>query len=471
MKKSLKLMLMTSLLAAGLARSASAATVDVYITGSSAYRGAVTNAIGHLLTSPQAAFEGSAGTGAVAGANQQLITGQPNATGIANGLTAGTTYFFHTCWSGSLGGLTTLVYNLRPNLPSGAAHAYLPDTVTVSSMSVGSGAAGTTADNGTALGSDQTTIDSNSNGRFADGAFSDVFQSSTKFQSVTLTPATVAASNSDGIIGVVPFVFVANPDLTSFPVAAGGTFASNNPNMTATSAKALYSGGLDVAQLTGNATDDANSVGDVLAVGRDADSGTRFTTFAETGFNPVGGTSQPTQYNVTKSGSSIDVSEVPAGKLFAGTPAELDFSTGQSGYSSGGNERGALAVNGTSGANSDNPSYIIGSLGESDAIKIVAAGGPSYMAYNGVAYASSPTTTSSNPFNRTLIDQGVYTFWGYEHCYLDPQTTNAAALNAIAKEVRSVDAPIAGEIIANMAVQRSVEGGAISYVGVGQSKE
>ena len=484
--------------------AASAANVDVYITGSSAFRGAVVQSITELLgppptgtgTAPYGAFEASASgsnavatstDGSFAGSSQQLIVGVPNSTGTTAGLSASNTYYFHTCWTGSLGGITTLAYNLtpqKPTPPGGAAgsvsnHAYLPDTVTIAPLYSAGDAQGATTYGGESLGDDETTIDKGATGgtRAADAAFSDVFQTSTQFTSPSLTGATVAGSgstaNTDGIVGVVPFVFVANPDLSNY-VPAGTASAINTSfttdNMTATNARALYSAaGLNIAQITGNTGDYDQSVGQIVATGRDADSGTRFTTFAETGFNPIGGTNPPTQYQVATNGI---VSKFPAQTLFVGTTAATSYGVGASGYSSGKNERNALAVNGTSTSSSH--VYVVGSLGESDAITIVKVGGtaaPSYMAYNGVGYATSPTATSTSPFNRTLLEQGEYTFWGYEHCYLDPSTANATVINAIAARVRSTDAPIAGDSIMNMAVQRDSEGAAISYVGVGNSSQ
>jgi hypothetical protein len=488
MKNSLKSLLAASILA-GFASAAQAATVDVYITGSSAFRGAVTNAIAQLLSSPTGAYEGNA-AGGLASANQQIITGVPNSTGTTAGLTSGNTYFFHTCWTGSLGGLATLAYNVKPTLPtlfSGgpvAANPYMKDTqgtgYTFTAITAGDGqgtATGNVVSGGQFVSADETSSTAVPATGFADGAFSDVFQTSTSLQKVSLTPATVASGNSDGVVGVVPFVFVANPDLANLTIAAGGKFSASKPNMTATTAQQLYGGGIFVPQLTGNSSDvNLTAPIEVLATGRDADSGTRFTTFAETGFNPIGGVNKPTQYQVqsgTFSGKTIDVSLYPGKNLFPGTAAEQDFADGQSGYTSGGNERGALAISGTSTSSSDNPSYIIGSLGESDSITIItsATSGPCYMSYNGVNYADKVATSTSAPFDRTLIEQGDYTLWGYEHCYLDPNTNNTAVINAVAAQVRSTNALISGDQIANMAVGRAQEGGPISYTGVGSTGE
>jgi hypothetical protein len=447
MKNFIKLLVVAGLLSTAFAGKASA-QVDVYITGSSAFRASVTNAIGHLLTSPQAAFVGSAGTGAVGASNQQLITGVPNSTGTAAGLTSGTTYNFHTSWSGSLAGLSVLTFNTNTAAP------FLPDTVTTSALTVGSGAAGTFADGGNPVASSAATV---SHG--ADGAFSDVYQVSTTFK----TPTLVAANG--GVVGVVPYVWVGNPDTAAF-VSANGTTKFTNINNT--QAKQLFLAGLDPAQLTGNNADDQNgNSAFVLPVGRNADSGTRFNTFAETGFNPVAAAvKQPEQYQVSQNGNAIDVSLYPAETLFPGTSAAQAYAIGNSGYSSGSLVATAMSISGTSGANSDNASYLLTYVGENDAATIVKAGG-SYIAYNGVSYASLSGTTPV--YNRNLVDEGVYTLWGYEHLYYVSGNANAAPLTAIAKQVKAVDAPISGEILSNMAVQRDVEGGPVYFVGPGGS--
>jgi hypothetical protein len=128
----------------------------------------------------------------------------------------------------------------------------------------------------------------------------------------------------------------------------------------------------------------------------------------------------------------------------------------------------ALSISGTSGANSDNPSYLIGYAGESDATTVVNAGGK-FLSFNGVVYGT--TTGGAVSFNRTLIDEGEYTLWGYEHLYYKSGNANASILTALASQVRTKDAAVTGELISNMAVQRGYEGGPISYVGVGNSTE
>jgi hypothetical protein len=450
MKTSIKLMLTASLLSVGFASSASAASADVYLTGSSAYRAAVTNAIGHLLNSPQAGFFGTAATATapattVGGSNEQLIKG--TLINAAGSFPAGTMVYFHTVWTGSLSGLVVLTKGVP------AASDYLPDTAATSAMTVGAGTSSSAGPSGGTLITDsgQLTVSFG-----ADGALSDVFQSSTAYAS----PALVAANGS--VLGVVPFVLVGNPDLAAY---VGPTSGLKISNVNSTQLTQLFVAPVDLAQLTGNDSDQ----GTVLPVGRDADSGTRFTTFAETGFNQVGGAVlEPQQYQATQSGTSIDVSLYPAETLFPGTVAATAFSVGQGGYSSGGKLATALSISGTSGANSDNPSYLIGYAGESDATTVVNAGGK-FLSFNGVVYGT--TTGGAVSFNRTLIDEGEYTLWGYEHLYYKSGNANASILTALASQVRTKDAAVTGELISNMAVQRGYEGGPIAYVGVGNSTE
>lgn len=448
MKTTLKLMLAAGLLSAGFVGTASAQT-DVYLTGSSAFRNAVSNSIAHLLTTPVGVGDGSS----FAGSTHQVF----------KGTISGTTYYFHTCWTGSLSGLISVTN------PTTAQNAYWPETAADTSGTALTPGTGADSSHGLSGGATVATATFTLSNHAADGAFSDVY--------ITSTPYNVSSAKQAGgnkVLGVVPFVFVGNPDLKAF-VPTGSPIT----NISAVQAKQLYAGGLDLAQLTGNDTDDANSVGFAFPVGRDADSGTRFTTFAETGFNPIGGSKQPTQYTVSTSGTSVLVDEFPVETLFPGTPQAQVFTLGQGGYASGGNEQASLNIVGTAGANSDNPSYIIGSLGESDAKTAVSqsntANNAYFLSYNGQGYGtvtyttSGTTTTAAVTYNRTALKEGAYTFWGYEHEYYLNGNANATVLDSLATEVRTVDAGIAGEFTPNMAVQRDVEGGPISYVGIGNS--
>jgi len=449
MKTSIKIMLAAGLLSAGFVGTVSANTA-VYLTGSSAFRASDTNAIIHLFGgTAQAAYDGTKGLGS---ATHQVITGTYN----------GKTYDVYTCWTGSLSGLIAI------NFPTAAQNAYFTSNAGETTATAGSGAS---SSNGATGGASVSTSTAN---HAADGAFSDVYATSTPYNT-GITPA----RGTDGIIGVVPFVFVGNPDLKNFVPTVGGQVT----NIDGVQAQQLYGGGLVMPQLTGNDADyDKSGPYLIVATGRDADSGTRFTTFAETGFNPVGAAQQqPTQYTVSTSGSSISVDPYPAETLFPGTGHQISYAAGNGGYPSGGNEQSALNILGTTSANSDNQTYVIGSLGESDAKNAVSnstnAINAYFLSYNGQSYGTVTYTTSGSgvaatvSYNRTAVDEGIYTFWGYEHCYYVNSDANAALITAIAGKVHDVDAPIAGEILSNMAVERSYEGGPISYVGVGNGQQ
>ena len=506
MKTSNKLMLTASLLSVGFASIASADT-DVYITGSSAYRAAVTNAIGHLFTANASTDGTNPGTGAVlvsytqnsantanvSNANQQLFDGFPTP---ASGITPLTTrVWIHTDWTGSIAGITALSDNIDPAPPSNTnSYAFLADVTPTGSLTEGS-VNTTTGVITNPSGGQSMLINAASVNHLADGAMSDVFQSSTAYTSPALTGANPDSQyGTDGVVGVVPFVFVGNPDFAAYN-ESGATFNSNANgkivNITATEANSLFGASQVLSQITGNASD----TGTILPIGRNADSGTRLTTFAEVGFNPVGAApQQPTQYEVVAttatSGSppvttitALKIDKYPGETLFPGTPAAQTYASGNSGYSSGGNEAIALSYSGTSTSlvTSGKKAYLVGSLGESDASTVVKNKGV-YLDYNGVPYGvvtaysgtagsgGVPTTTSYTT-GRVALDQGLYTLWGYEHSYYrsDDGSTQTGILDSIAAEVTSTDANITGENIANMAVQRSFEGGPISYVGVGGS--
>jgi hypothetical protein len=427
-----KFILSASLLSVAFAGMASAQVV-IRITGSSAYRAAVTNAVGQILNSPTAAYVGSS----LSGGSQQLFIGTlKTATGS---YAAGTAVDVVTSWTGSLSGLIALTSG-----SSVASPGFLSTTANAtSSMTVGTGATATsTSSGGTALTS--PVYDSNSANQKANFAFSDVFQSSTAYATPALATANTGGDLA-GIVGVVPFVFVSNPD-TSTSIT----------NINSIQAQQLFDGGLAGSQLDGNDSD----TNFYFPVGRDADSGTRFTTFAETGFNTVGGaTTEPVQYQVVKSGSTVTVSLYPADTLFGTT-----YPAGTQGYPSGGNEEAALIIAGTSTA-SGTPGYAIGYLGESDSTNAVKAG-CHFLSYNGVSYGSISGSTVT--FNRALIDSGVYTLWGYEHAYYDTGASVGPIADQIAANVYSTDAIVAGELISNMYVSRGEEGGPIQYVGNGQ---
>ncbi|RYD28931.1 MAG: hypothetical protein EOP87_19035 [Verrucomicrobiaceae bacterium] len=184
--------------------------------------------------------------------------------------------------------------------------------------------------------------------------FSDVFQSSTAF---TANPLADESS-----VAVLPFLFMKNDGAPAVLT-----------NVTANQFRALYTalGEAPLSLFTGNIAHNSTTV---YATGRNNESGTRITVQAETG---TGVFAQLAQYQGT------------------GDPATLSF-VGNGGYSSGGNVSTLL------GATLPAGQALIGYIGVSDGIT-AAAGGATYLTYNGVAYSEE------------AVRNGQYSMWGYLH--------------------------------------------------------
>jgi hypothetical protein len=262
---------------------------------------------------------------------------------------------------------------------------------------------------------------------YADAAMSDVFQDSTIFQ-------TPAIDNSE-VIGVIPFEWCRN----------AGSPASLS-NMTSMLAQELLSVGSVPLQLWSGNANDAGTL--VYVTGRNFDSGTRVTGFAESGF---GAGSPPNQVQVLANAANIatNVSAYPAQTVLG-----VYFPLGESGYSSGGLVSGALNVYGTdSSTNTGDIGWIVGYLGVTDANNVT-NGAP--MTWNGVAY--SPTA----------VENGQYTYWGYEHFNYNNNVSgnSLTVLTTLENDLYNavVDpTPYGGLPLAKMTVGRSVEGSPVGY--------
>lgn len=219
-----------SLLAAAAAFFASAAVsfadVNVVLTGSTAFRAAVNDAIKAMLSGETVRYVGSS----LSSSNNAIFQGTHATLG---------TVTIQTSWSGSGTGVSTLVNNSDVSV--------LP----LSALSEGS--AGTEA---------ATTITRvNTKATFA---FSDVKQEST-------TAAALEALPAPSAVGIIPFLFVASES-----APAGIT------NVTDQQFSALFSAGfMSASVFTGNTADDETII---YPVGRDSGSGTRIAVFAETGY-------------------------------------------------------------------------------------------------------------------------------------------------------------------------------------------
>jgi hypothetical protein len=461
-----------------LAEPSTDATI-VRITGSTAFRSATHAAIvGIYDSAPVAGYAGSNLSGSGRSFFYGQIGGQP--------------VIITTSWSGSTGG----IHVVSQSIPVGFLNDNLADSGQPAlAVAVG----GASVSGGTQISSSSTF---GPNLKVADVAMGDSYQSATPFKTpvladqlvgvigfkwlvnrganvVTTTASSSAGSpvltvaDSTGITAGMTvrstslpstLLKVASVDsgtqvtLTSGTGVLSGTnvstsFAAASPitNINPQIAQALWSNGsASLAQFTGNAADAAIKV---YATGRDPDSGTRLTTFAETG---IGVDATVTQYKPVVSGSRITA--------LAPYPAQtvngILFTEGNGGESSGGTLANyfpltteSVSVNGRPAA----PCYLITYVGTGDAPAAVNAGAQE-LTYNGVAFSDA------------AVKEGRYTFWCYQHV-LYPQTWNSAAggslearkkavADAMAERIRTVTAPFK---LNEMNCSRTADGGVVFH--------
>jgi hypothetical protein len=372
--KSIKPLILSLSIAAAFAASAEAQTV-VTITGSTAFRSATHNAIKNLLT--------ASGTPSIAHTGSSLSSASQ---AIFKGSISGNQVIIKTGWSGSVAGVQTVSRGIAVNF---LTNSVLVDNTTTTGVATGNEA------------------------NVPDVAMSDTFQAATPFTTPVLNNQTV---------GVIAFKWVASKG-----APAGLT------NMTQQLARALYgNGSLPLALFTGSATDQTSTV---FATGRDPLSGTRLTTFAESG---VGVAATVVQYKPTVASGAVTSQAVWPAETVNG----IAFDQGNGGYTSGGSLVTAMQAT-TAGING----YYVTYMGVSDADSAV-TGGAVELTWNGVQYS---------PDN---LKQGKYTFWGYQHL-MYPSTlsgTKKTVADAIATQIRTFDSPI---LLSDMKVERAVDGGQI----------
>jgi len=390
--------LVAGLLAFSLAGVSNAQTV-IHITGSTAFRAGTHQAISDIL---QPNFTvGYSGT-SLPGASQAIFTGT---TYASNGAIP---VIIKTSWSGSVGGVQTVAQqlpistwltNTTPAGPSAPAN-YDPPAV-------------------------------------PDACMSDGFQSSSPFSTPVLL---------DHIVGIVPFKWVRNNGSPS-------TLSNITPQL----AISLYTGtgSLPLALFTGLNSDEGTNV---YALGRNADSGTRLTAFAETGIGVLNIVHQYYPLNgstIIKSGGTLVVTgqELVPQDVVNG----ITFPVGDSGYNGGGDLAAAMKATGSATATNVNGFYVT-YLGLPDAYT-AENGGAVDMTYNGTTY--SPTA----------VEEGQYTFWGYEHLmYRNNYSGNQKTVtDLLAAKILNVDAAVIpsgsvapGILLSSMRVQRFTDGGPIS---------
>jgi hypothetical protein len=442
---------------AALALGHSAMAGNVYLSGSTAYRTAImtilSTAGGGVFDATPAVTEAYAGSSAL-GATYANFKG--NVGGIP------------TCvkcnWTGSAGGIYLIAHN---------ADATPAKALFLATSATGTGLANPVNDNDVSTGEVH----------IVDMAMSDAYQGSSSFTSPGI--------GTDDLVAVVTFKWVGNYSMQN-DTPPGGTKVTN---ITSQNVKSLYSGaGIEsIAQFTGNSADQLNYV---FAVGRDFDSGTRIGAFADSG---NGSTTVPYQFQPKTGPTTNDWVGTPAaaGDSSAATDTDvqdlrqwnnqvsyplynntLTVTGGNGGYNSGGNLANLMrlrsntatliaAVNAPGGA-LDNyygysgqatGVYLLTYLGIGDANKaLTGAGGFGNgveLKFNGVSYGTN------------AIQQGQYSFWGYEHLFYNTLSDTNKALS-VKNNLKSkllnagTDLSAVGFHISSMAVSRLTDGAPIT---------
>lgn len=419
--KLLKSVLATAALAA-FATSAAHAATTIRITGSTAYRTAVTNAIENIMGGAgnfEAVYRDS-DSGVTSEINAKASIFKGNITGANNPVT------IKCFWSGSVGGVKTVAQSLT------LANSWIADAELTGTNGVSHKAS--------------PTYDA---AVTADITMSDTRQSTTKFTSPALTATRV---------GVVPFVWIKSNGAPS-----------GLSNMTGLLARAVLSNpGVPLAQFTGNSADTTM----VLAVGRDQDSGTRVGAFAESGFGTL---TAPIQWKINGTGSVSNVELYPAQTILGDS-----YAIGTSGYSGGGNVVAALNLTGSAtapvydtsaGAIGDpaallyDGAYYVGYVGTSDAKSLTghsqnvttgiftSTGALQVLTYNGVQYSYAN------------VKEGLYTFWTYEYIMWRSGlgSDGVTVGNALKNEILNNTASLSGIRVGDMHASRTIEGGVVGH--------
>jgi len=431
------------------ATAASAATV-VHITGSTAYRGQVSKAI---LASFDAGTVNVAGIGgaALSKSNQSFY----------HGTMGGTDTIIETDWTGSVGGVNALVTNsglnfFPDNTDTAGTLNYQAVTVPVSGNDVTLGAGNNAGNTSTGVYKGYYL---GLNSAVADIAMSDTFQSSTIYTSPKLTGATITIGSGPAttkeIVGVVPFTWVRS--------AAVDQSALNITNVAPQQLNILFGAGSVPASLfTGSTTDAATPV---YAFGRDPESGTRLTAFAETG---LGANATVIQY-LPSDGSTTQSAQITTAPVVYGpvtvTDLGLTFTGGNGGEASGGNLGKYLSRQFQSGlgcaisylSTGDATTAINGTNASGNGFQ----GGAAFLNYCGVGILSTSGTGQTVTTNLAPIQNGSYTFWGYEHMLYAPAigTAQKTIGNKIASAIYNTTAAV---FLSSMNVSRPGDGGQVS---------
>jgi hypothetical protein len=442
--KTIKITL-ASFLALAFTNLASAQTV-LHITGSTAYRAATLVAISEIL---QSGYE----VGYVASSSEAYT--KANMVVFSGTTTSGLQVVIQTAFFGSIGG----VCDVAGGLTIGAGGTAYTDGQTIGWLSAVSSQLAPasitlsggvyTVSGGQQVSSTSAQFDAAS---VADCTMSDSFQSAAPktYQKPKLT---------DNIVGVVPFVWICAPGTT----AAVGKVT----NLTSANAKKAFGGTLLLSNLSGNKGDKGTNV---YLVGRDQDSGTRVAAITDTAFgSEKKGTiyNDIMQYQPLFNGATEPTSPPPTpptgGQITGaglwpatGSVDSVPSPLGDSGYNSGSLVGEAIAET------SAYTNWFIAYVGLNDGVTALGNTKNFVLEFN-----SGSLTYSDGTWDVSGVEDGSYTFWGYEHLdYLSSLSGDQLTVaQDIASEILSTVATVSGVEISSMTVHREYDGGPIESGG------
>ena len=360
-----------ALLALGIVAQASADNV-VYLTGSTAFRSTVYNAlhtVGDVFDATNPVIsEVEFGGSSASGANYMLF----------HGTIGGTPTYIDCAWSGSEAGIASACGATLHNVDRNGTQINLagsPETWLLADGSISVTGWTNRAPTGSELE--------------ASSHIADIAQADTS-QAVSLTPRVVSTSTDlkdYGVEGVVTFTWVKN--VNSSPTSDWTDLV----NVTLPQVDVLLGRGYEYPALfTGNNTETNRYV---YLVGRNKGSGTRANELVDHNYGPT--TKSIVQFSI-----GLGVEETANGLL------QLT-NENNNGYESGGGVAAALGINGS--CQQTDPFFgksgwfAVGFLGCSDAVKSGLAVSPNWLTLDGVLESDG------------AIEEGQYYAWGHEHLY------------------------------------------------------
>ena len=366
------------------------AYADTYnFTGSSAYRKPALQSIEHFLDAGYKVGY-SNGDADQYGAGSQIYVGTYDATNF--GGTTNTPVTIKCTWTGSEGGLYAVGTPLLVD--------FIPSSVDLTNSPVKNIADPTKEAAGTF------------SKEYAQVAMCDTAKASSSFKAASANLTASVPLN----LGICPFKWI---------VSAGAPAAFTN--ITSAQIKQLYSAGtLKASFFTGNATDSHT----VNAIGRDPDSGTRLTAFAESGVGALATVTQKEPCILSGTAMATDAAQTITSFRTWPTSAIYDVTVnlGNGGYASGATLAAAMQC--AVAATGTNVMVAYASTG--DAGKAI-TGGCKELSYNGVTLG-----TMSDYNLATNLISGNYAFWSIEHMYYNtPANTANSNIKKFADAVAS----------------------------------